>query len=258
MGKSVFFSLIFSLLMLLPVHHGHAQSADSTSQAAQTDTLTQSEQVKKLISTKNRAVSAEERINRVARGALGLVTLLLIAFLLSPNKRRIDWKLVGVGLTLQLAFGVLVLKVPLAKDALNAVSGFFTTLLEFSEAGSEFLLGDLTDEYVAFQILPTIIFFSALTSLFYYLNILQRLVYAFAWVMKKTMRLSGAESLAAAANVFIGQTEAPLVVKPYIDKMTRSEIMALMTGGMATIAGGVLAAYIGFLGGEDKAVQLRS
>ena len=255
MGKSVFFSLIFSLLMLLPVHHGHAQSADSTSQAAQTDTLTQSEQVKKLISTKNRAVSAEERINRVARGALGLVTLLLIAFLLSPNKRRIDWKLVGVGLTLQLAFGVLVLKVPLAKDALNAVSGFFTTLLEFSEAGSEFLLGDLTDKYVAFQILPTIIFFSALTSLFYYLNILQRLVYAFAWVMKKTMRLSGAESLAAAANVFIGQTEAPLVVKPYIDKMTRSEIMALMTGGMATIAGGVLAAYIGFLGGEDKAVQ---
>lgn len=234
-----------------------AASAGSATNAQEqvTDSLDQSEKINDLLKSGTAEVSIAERTQRIGRGALGLLILLLLAFLLSQNKRRIDWKLVAVSLFLQIAFAVLVLKVPLAKDALDAVSGFFVTLLDFSKAGSEFLLGDLTEDYVAFQILPTIIFFSALTSLFYYLNVLQRLVYAFAWVMKKTMRLSGAESLAAAANVFIGQTEAPLVVKPYISKMTRSEIMALMTGGMATIAGGVLAAYIGFLGGEDKVAQ---
>ena len=208
-----------------------------------------------ILDKEGRTVTYSERFQRIGRGALGLGLLILLAFLLSLKKSRIDWKLVITSLLLQIVFATLVLKVPLAKDILNAISSFFVTLLDFSEAGSEFLLGDLANKYVAFQILPTIIFFSALTSLFYYLNLLQKLVYAFAWVMKKTMRLSGAESLAAAANVFIGQTEAPLVVKPYINKMTRSEVMALMTGGMATIAGGVLAAYISFLGGENEAAQ---
>ncbi len=195
-------------------------------------------------------------INDIFRGLLGLGSLVFIAFLLSDNKRRIDWKLVVIGVALQISFALLVLKVDLARYALNDVSSFFVTLLDFSQEGAEFLFGkELTQQYVAFRILPTIIFFSALTSIFYYLNVLQWIVYGFAWLMRKTMRLSGAESLSAAANVFIGQTEAPLMVKPYIDKMTRSEIMALMTGGMATIAGGVLAAYIGFLGGQNDALQ---
>lgn len=195
-------------------------------------------------------------LNDIFRGLLGLGSLVFIAFLLSDNKRRIDWKLVIIGLTLQIGFALLVLKVDVARYALNEISSFFVTLLDFSQEGAEFLFGkELTEQYVAFRILPTIIFFSALTSIFYYLNILQWIVYGFAWLMRKTMRLSGAESLSAAANVFIGQTEAPLMVKPYIAKMSRSEIMALMTGGMATIAGGVLAAYIGFLGGQDETLQ---
>ncbi|PSR03655.1 MAG: Na+ dependent nucleoside transporter, partial [Bacteroidetes bacterium SW_10_40_5] len=209
-----------------------------------------------LLGTQEESKSYGTIINDIFRGLLGLGSLVFIAFLLSNNKRRIDWKLVVIGLTLQISFALLMLKVDFARYALNDVSSFFVTLLDFSQEGAEFLFGkELAKQYVAFRILPTIIFFSALTSIFYYLNILQWIVYGFAWLMRKTMRLSGAESLSAAANVFIGQTEAPLMVKPYIDKMTRSEIMALMTGGMATIAGGVLAAYIGFLGGQDDALQ---
>jgi CNT family concentrative nucleoside transporter len=142
------------------------------------------------------------------------------------------------------------------------VSRAFVTLLSFTYEGSEFLFGNLMDSsnslgYIfAFQVLPTVIFFSALTSLLFYYGILQKVVFAFAWVMKRTMKLSGAESLAAAGNVFLGQTESPLLVKPYIRKMTRSELMCLMSGGMATIAGGVLAAYIGFLGGESDVQQI--
>lgn len=186
---------------------------------------------------------------------MGLVILLFIAFLFSTHKKRINWKLVITGIILQVGFALLVLKVPLATTVLDGVSNFFVKILDFSKEGSTFLFGELANEYVAFQILPPIIFFSALTSVLYYLNVLQQIVYGFAWVMRKSMQLSGAESLAAAANIFIGQTEAPLVVKPYIAKMTRSEMMALMTGGMATIAGGVMAAYIAFLGGESTQAQ---
>ena len=160
--------------------------------------------------------------------------------------------------------------------AFGALAGGFTKLLSFTDEGAEFVFGKWPDNawiltegefgngvkvmhrvgYVfAFKVLPTIVFFSALTSLLYYLGILQKVVYAFAWVLSKTMRLSGAESLAAAANIFIGQTEAPLVVKPYIANMTKSEVMSLMTGGMATIAGGVFALFIGVLGGSDLALQ---
>jgi CNT family concentrative nucleoside transporter len=138
----------------------------------------------------------------------------------------------------------------------DAVSRFFIALMGFSQSGAEFLFGGLVDPssfgfIFAFQVLPTIVFFSALTSALYYLNILQFVVYGFAWLMQRTMRLSGAESLAAAANIFVGQTEAPLVVKPYLEKMTASEILSLMTGGMATIAGAVMVAYIAMLGGGD-------
>ena len=197
----------------------------------------------------------------ILRGILGIVVLLSIGFALSKNRKRIDWPLVIKSLGLQLLIGVLVLKVGFVKRGFDGVAFFFQKLLDFSAEGAAFVFGNLVTDtqsfgYVfAFQVLPTIVFFSALTSVLYYLNILQYIVYGFAWVMKRTMRISGVESLAAAANIFVGQTEAPLVVKPYVAKMTRSEVMCLMTGGMATIAGGVLVAYIGMLGGDDPVAR---
>ncbi len=201
----------------------------------------------------------------ILRGLLGLIILIGIAFIFSKHKKRVNWKLVGSGLVIQLVLGLLVFKAPLFASVFGVFAGFFTQLLSFTDAGAEFIFGNLVSNlpeikqtmgYIfAFKVLPTVVFFSALTSLLYYLGILQKIVFAFAWILSKTMRLSGAESLAAAANIFVGQTEAPLVVKPYISKMSKSEIMCLMTGGMATIAGGVFAAFIGFLGGDDPAAQ---
>jgi len=202
---------------------------------------------------------------------LGIFVLLGICFLLSNSKKNIDWRLVISGMLLQLVFGFLVLKVPFVEDVFQFIANGFVRLLNYTDAGAEFVLGKwptvaqvkdgISGEFItvgyifAFKVLPTILFFSALSSLLYYLGILQIIVYAFAWLMNKTMRLTGAESLAAAANVFIGQTEAPLVVKPYLDDMSKSEIMALMTGGMATIAGGVFGAYVGLLGGDNPVEQ---
>jgi CNT family concentrative nucleoside transporter len=163
---------------------------------------------------------------------------------------------------MQLILAILILKVPIVSSGFDMLAKGFEKTMSFSRAGSEFIFGDLvrkTDSFgyiFAFQVLPTIIFFSGLSSLLYYLGILQKVVFGLAWVMNKTMRVSGAESLAAAANIFIGQTEAPLIIKPYVNKMTDSEILCLMVGGMATIAGGVFAAYVGFLGGDDPAMRL--
>ncbi|KQC34451.1 Na+ dependent nucleoside transporter [Nonlabens sp. YIK11] len=196
------------------------------------------------------------------RGLIGIVFIIGLCFLLSANKKKIDWKLVATGLGLQVVFAVLVLKVPAVAFVFDWISNKVVDFLNVSEAGADFVFGDLIDVnsslgYIfAFKVLPTIVFFSAFTSLLYYLGILQKIVYGFAWVMSKTMRLSGSESLAAAANIFIGQTEAPLVVKPYLDKMTKSEMLCLMVGGMATIAGGVLAAFIAFLGGDSDAEKI--
>ncbi|MCG3166889.1 MAG: putative pseudouridine transporter [Bacteroidia bacterium] len=201
-------------------------------------------------------------IESVLRGLLGIVTLIAVLYLCSSNRKAINWKLVGIGLLLQLIFALGVLKVDIIARGFDIVSSFFVVVLSFTKAGSDFLLGDLVNPggsagfVFLFQILPTIIFFSALTSLLFYLGILQKIVFAFAWVMNKTMKLSGSESLAAAGNIFLGQTEAPLLIKPYIAGMTRSELLCLMVGGMATIAGGVLAAYVGFLGGSDPVMQL--
>ncbi|MEL6254875.1 MAG: nucleoside transporter C-terminal domain-containing protein [Bacteroidota bacterium] len=194
------------------------------------------------------------------RGIFGIFVLLGICWLFSSNRKKIDWKLVAAGIGLQLIFALL-LKVPFVNDLFRYIADIFVTVLNFTQAGSSFLFLDLVDipksGYIfAFQVLPIIIFFSALTSLLYYLGILQRIVYLFAVIMSKTMKLSGAESTAAAGNIFIGQTEAPLLVKPYLAKMTRSEIMSLMTGGMATIAGSVFGAYIGYLGGANPEQQL--
>lgn len=198
----------------------------------------------------------------LGRALLGMGVLLGISYLLSRNRQLINWRLVGAGIILQILIALAVLKVPFINTLFDFIAKFFQAVLTFSEAGATFLFGNLiTDKTTfgylfAFQVLPTIVFFSALSAILYYFGILQKIIYGMAWVMKRTMRLSGAESLAAAANVFIGQTEAPLVVKPFLEGMTRSELLCLMTGGMATIAGGVFAAYVGFLGGSDPALQL--
>ncbi len=186
--------------------------------------------------------------------------MLALCFLLSSGRKQINWRLVLSGLLLQFMLAVLTLKVPGFESVIGWISSLFLVIIEFTEAGSRVVFGDLLDvsHYgLAFKLLPTIIFVSAITSALYYLGILQRIVMVFAWVMKRLMHLSGAESLAAAANIFVGQTEAPLLIKPYIEGMTRSEIMALMTGGMATIAGSVFALYVGILGGDDPLEQQR-
>ncbi|BDD09121.1 nucleoside transporter NupC [Fulvitalea axinellae] len=190
------------------------------------------------------------------RGLFGIVVLLGVALLFSGNRKRVDWKLVGIGVFIQLVFGVLITQVPIVAKGFNVVSEVFVRFLDFSIDGAKFVFGDLalvnkSGFIFAFQILPTIIFFSTVTAGLYYLGVLQKIVYGIAWVMAKTMRLSGAESLSAAGNIFLGQTEAPLLVKPFVAKMTKSELMCLMTGGMATLAGGVLAAYVSALGGDD-------
>ncbi|KAB8156080.1 Na+ dependent nucleoside transporter [Kordia sp. TARA_039_SRF] len=200
-------------------------------------------------------------MNSLLRGILGMVVLLIIAFLCSSNRKAINWKTVGLGLTFQLIIAIGVLKIDAVKSAFEVVGGLFIKILNYTQAGSEFLFGGMmnVDSFgfiFAFQVLPTIIFFSALTSVLFYLGVIQIIVRGFAIVLTKFLGISGAESLSVAGNIFLGQTEAPLLVKAYLEKMTRSEILLVMVGGMATVAGAVLAAYIGFLGGDDPALQL--
>ena len=196
------------------------------------------------------------------RGLLGIGAFLAIAYAFSSNRRAIPWRVVVAGMALQFIFGILVLHVDIVRIGVDAVGTFFVRILDFNRAGAEFLLGSLITNtqtfgfLFAFNVLPTIIFFSALTSLLFYLGILQKIVYAFAWVMTRTMKLSGPESLSASANIFLGQTEAPLLIKHYLPTMTRSELMAVMVGGLATIAGAVMVAYIGMLGGPTPEGQL--
>jgi len=199
--------------------------------------------------------------NSLWRGVLGMFSLLLIAYILSKNKKAINWKTVGFGLLAQLILAVGVLKIPFVQSAFEFIGNIFVKILDFTATGSEFLLGGLMDTstygYIfIFQILPTIIFFSALTSILFYLGIIQKVVSGLAWVLSKLLGISGAESLSVAGNIFLGQTEAPLMIKAYLERMTRSEILLVMIGGMATVAGGVLAAYIGFLGGDDPVMRL--
>jgi CNT family concentrative nucleoside transporter len=203
-----------------------------------------------------------DQLTHIGRGLLGIVGFIAIAFLFSSNRRAIPWRLVVIGVGLQILFGFLVLHVDAVRYVVDGVGNFFVRILDFNAAGAEFLFGSLiTDKksfgYIfAFNVLPTVVFFSALTSLLFYLGILQKIVYAFAWIMSKTMALSGAETLSASANIFLGQTEAPLLIKPYLPSMTSSELLAVMVGGMANIAGAVLVAYIGMLGGDDPAQRL--
>ncbi|HUH26851.1 nucleoside transporter C-terminal domain-containing protein [Gelidibacter sp.] len=200
-------------------------------------------------------------MSSLLRGALGMFVLLLLSFILSQNRKAINWKTIGFGLAAQLLLAIGVLKVPFIQKAFEIVGKMFVKVLEFTQAGSEFLLGGMMDVssfgfIFLFQVLPTIIFFSALTSVLFYLGVIQKVVAGMAWILTKLLKISGAESLSVAGNIFLGQTEAPLMIKAYLEKMTKSEILLVMIGGMATVAGGVLAAYIGFLGGEDEALKL--
>lgn len=196
------------------------------------------------------------------RGILGMISLVLIAFLFSSNKKAINWKTVGIGLSFQLLIAIGVLKVGFVKSAFEAVGKVFVSVLDYTRAGSQFLFEGLVVDMdtfgfiFAFQVLPTILFFSALTSVLFYLGVIQWIVKAFGWLLSKLLKISGAESLSVAGNIFLGQTEAPLLIKAYLEKMNKSEMLLVMIGGMATVAGAVLAAYIGFLGGDDPVLRL--
>jgi len=196
------------------------------------------------------------------KGVLGMTSLLFIAFLFSSNRKAINWKTVGIGLAFQLFIAIGVLKVSFVQNAFEAVGKVFVSILEFTRAGSKFLFEGLVVDMdtfgfiFAFQVLPTIIFFSALTSVLFYFGVIQKVVKAFGWLLSKLLKISGAESFSVAGNIFLGQTEAPLLIKEYLEKMTKSEILLVMIGGMATVAGAVLAAYIGFLGGNDPVLRL--
>src|SRR5210317_2302914 len=207
--------------------------------------------------------NASFSLESLGKGILGMLFLIGISFLFSANKRAINWKMVGIGLGIQIVLAIGILKVPLVQKGFSLVGQVFVNILDYTLVGSKFLLGNLLDlnnpsiGYIfAFQILPTIIFFSALTSVLFYLGVIQKVVKGLAWLLTKSLGISGAESLSVAGNIFLGQTEAPLLIKAYLEKMSKSEILLVMIGGMATVAGGVLAAYIGFLGGDDPAQRL--
>ncbi|NNE02942.1 MAG: Na+ dependent nucleoside transporter [Eudoraea sp.] len=202
-------------------------------------------------------------IGSLGRGILGMAVLVFISFIFSSRRKSINWKTVGIGLSIQLLLAIGILKVPAIQWFFNVLGEFFNEILNYTLAGSEFIFGGLLNldnpniGYIfAFQILPTIIFFSALTSVLYYLGVIQKVVKALAWLLTKLLGISGAEGLSVAGNIFLGQTEAPLLIKAYLEKMNKSEILLVMIGGMATVAGGVLAAYIGFLGGSDEQLRL--
>ena len=197
-----------------------------------------------------------ELLGHILFGLFGLAMLLGIAFLFSNNKRAVDWKLVGTGVALQIVFAAAVLKLPLGRDVFNAIAGGFVKLMSYVNEGSNFIFGSLMDTKTfgfifAVNVLPTIVFFASLTGVLYHLGVMQKIVQAMAWVITKVMRVSGAETTSVCASVFIGQTEAPLTIKPYIERMTESELMTVMIGGMAHIAGSVMAAYVGLLGHND-------
>lgn len=202
-------------------------------------------------------------LNSFLRGLLGMFILILISYLLSVNKKAINWRTVVFGLGAQIFLAIGVLKVSFVQNFFEWVGSLFIAVLDFTLEGTKFLFasfstGEIEAPLVTFaiSILPTVIFFSALTSVLFYLGIIQRVVKGMAWLLSKLLQVSGAESLSVAGNIFLGQTESPLMIKAYLEKMNRSEILLVMIGGMATVAGGVLAAYIGFLGGDDEVLRL--
>src|SRR6201996_3507801 len=200
-------------------------------------------------------------LGHVGFGLFGLAVLIGIAFCFSNNKRGVDWKLVATGIALQIAFAAVVLKVPLGRDVFDAIATGFVHLLDYVDVGSRFIFGSLLDSskfgvIFAVKVLPTIIFFASLTGVLYHIGFMQQIVKGMAWVITKVMRVSGAETTSVCASVFIGQTEAPLTIKPYIERMTQAELMTVMIGGMAHIAGSVMASYVAMLGGAAPASRM--
>ena len=196
------------------------------------------------------------------RGAIGLISLIFISYLLSNNKKIIQWKTVFISILIQLGIAVSILKISLIQSAFKFASKFFVRLINYTSSGSTFLFSSLIDQekssYIfAFQVLPVIIFFSALTSVLYHLGVIQKIVSFLAWLLNRFLKITGAESLSLAGNIFLGQTESPLLIKSYLEKMTKPQLFVVMVGGMSTVAGSVLAAYIGLLGGNDVNEQLK-
>lgn len=273
MRFSPFILLLMFIMMAAPLAHAQNPLPDSlTTTVAIGDSLSHdaSSTASALTaekSGKSNLLEMERRsvfsITTILRGLLGMLVLVGIAFIFSTNRRAIDWKVVGIGLGLQLCLALGVLYVPFIQYFFEFVGKLFVLVLDFTKAGTLFLFKGFGSGVIesalqnfAVQILPTIIFFSALTSLLFYLGIIQKVVKGMAWVMTKLMNLSGAESLSVAGNIFLGQTEAPLMIKAYLSRMNKSEILLVMIGGMATLAGGVLAVYISFLGGDDPVQRL--
>ena len=195
------------------------------------------------------------------RGIIGMGFLIFISFLLSNNRKAINWKAASFGLLIQLILAIGVLKIPFVQAIFEFAGKIFVKILDFTMEGTKFLFGDLVSldnfgNVFVFAILPTVIFFAALTSVLFYFGIIQKVVKIMALMLSKILGVSGPESLSVAGNIFLGQTESPLMIKAYLEKMTKSEILLVMIGGMATVAGGVLAAYIGFLGGEDPDLKI--
>ena len=268
--KKIFILLVsFTLVIFVGAFISKAQDGnvqqdsviESVQQEIPAETSAGSEKVtKNLVQREVKDVSTIKPIN-VLRGFFGLFVLIGIAWLLSANRKKISWKVVFTGLIVQIVLALGVLMVTPVHKTFEFVGKIFVVILDFTKVGSSFLFGALVEAdssgaIFAFQILPTIVFFSALTSVLFYLGIIQKIVWGLAWLMSKAFRLSGAESLSVAGNIFLGQTESPLMIKAFLEKMNRSEILLVMIGGMATVAGGVMAAYIGFLGGDDPAQRL--
>ncbi len=250
--------IAFSCLTLLVISLS-AQDAGSAFQNVDTTILNDVQSQELPTITPNQGFT----VSSLLRGLLGMFALVLISYIFSANRRAINWRTTAVGLSIQLLLAIGILTVPAIQWFFNILGQFFNGILNFTLAGSEFLFGGLLNldnpniGYIfAFQILPTIVFFSALSSVLYYLGIIQKLVQVLAWLLTKFLGISGAESLSVSGNIFLGQTEAPLLIKAYLEKMNKSEILLVMIGGMATVAGGVLAAYIGFLGGSDETLRL--
>lgn len=270
-----FYYYLFALFLLYPVLASaqpasdtaplHEQFSDSIAVAEvplSSDSLTSTNLVPN--QSTNRSITKNLlsfSFTGLLRGLLGIFILILIAWLFSSNRKAISWRVVIIGLVIQifLAFGVLF--IPFVESTFEIIGKIFVVILDFTKIGSMFLFGNLLDinsnGYIfALQILPTIIFFSALTSVLFYFGIIQKVVWVLAWLMTKALRISGAESLSVAGNIFLGQTESPLMIKAYLPKMNNSEMLLVMIGGMATVAGGVMAAYISFLGGDDPQQRL--
>ena len=256
-------AVLFVLSMIFPVTPGFAQETQLQDSTGQQISNTETTVVKSATSNILLSKKREKPITAttIFRGLLGVLVLLGLGFLVSADRKKIPWKTVAIGLAFQVVLAIGILYIPAIQWLFEFFGKIFVMVLDCTKVGTTFLLGNLLDTntygYIfLFQVLPTIIFFSALTSLLFYYGIIQKIVWALAWVFTRLMKLSGAEALWVAGNIFLGQTESPLLIKAYLPKMKNSEIMLVMTGGMATLAGGVLAAYIALLGGDDPALRL--